>query len=98
MLLLVRPDVSTARPCGRRGIGEIFLVSNPFSQSSSTSADGDATARSLYRSFLEVRENVLRHKWLKSEEAGSDIGFEAALVDWVKTTHAEAETKETVNS
>lgn len=97
MLLLVRPEVSPARPCGSRGIGEIFLVSNPSSQSSGSAfADGDDTAKSLYRRFLEVRENVLRHKWLKSEEAGNDIGFEAALVDWVRTT--EAETKETPSS
>ena len=38
---------------------------------------------SLYQEFLAEREEVLRHKWLKSEEAGLDIGFEAALVDWM---------------
>ncbi|MED5381366.1 MAG: DUF4032 domain-containing protein, partial [Verrucomicrobiota bacterium] len=29
------------------------------------------------------REEVLRHKWLESERAGRDIGFERALMDWV---------------
>ncbi|MCB1065280.1 MAG: hypothetical protein KDN20_20480 [Verrucomicrobiae bacterium] len=38
---------------------------------------------SLYQEFLAEREEILKHKWIKSEEAGSDIGFEAALVDWM---------------
>ncbi|MCB1078459.1 MAG: DUF4032 domain-containing protein [Verrucomicrobiae bacterium] len=38
---------------------------------------------SLYRNFLAEREEILKHKWIKSEEAGRDIGFEAALVDWM---------------
>jgi len=25
----------------------------------------------------------LRHKWIESEKAGQDIGFEKALLDWV---------------
>jgi hypothetical protein len=37
----------------------------------------------LYREFLAEREEILRHKWLESEKAGRDIGFEAALVSWV---------------
>ncbi len=38
---------------------------------------------SLYQEFVAQREEVLRHKWLKSEEANHDIGFDAALVDWI---------------
>ena len=38
---------------------------------------------SLYQEFLAEREEVLRHKWLESERMGEDIGFEAALIDWV---------------
>ena len=37
----------------------------------------------LYREFLAEREEVLRHKWIESEKAGYDIGFEKALLDWV---------------
>ncbi len=37
----------------------------------------------LYQQYLAEREEVLRHKWLESERAGRDIGFERALVDWV---------------
>jgi hypothetical protein len=38
---------------------------------------------SLYREFLAEREEILRHKWLESEKAGYDIGFERALLDWI---------------
>ena len=39
---------------------------------------------SLYREFLAEREEILRHKWIESEKAGHDIGFERALLDWIK--------------
>lgn len=35
-----------------------------------------------YLEFLSEREELLRHKWVLSEQAGKDVGFEAALVDW----------------
>jgi hypothetical protein len=38
---------------------------------------------SLYQEFLAEREEILKHKWLESEKAGRDIGFEQALVSWV---------------
>lgn len=38
---------------------------------------------SLYQEFLAERDEILRHKWIRSEEAGRDIGFETALVDWM---------------
>ncbi|MBM3857956.1 MAG: DUF4032 domain-containing protein [Verrucomicrobia bacterium] len=37
---------------------------------------------SPYQSFLEERDEILRHKWIESEKAGHDIGFEQALFDW----------------
>jgi hypothetical protein len=37
----------------------------------------------LYREFLAEREEILKHKWLESEKAGADIGFEKALLDWI---------------
>ena len=36
-----------------------------------------------YREFLTDREDLMRHKWLMSEKAGSDVGLEEALMDWV---------------
>ncbi|MDB6121645.1 MAG: hypothetical protein JWQ71_638 [Pedosphaera sp.] len=51
---------------------------------------------SLYREFQAEREEILKHKWIESEKAGRDIGFERALTDWIvkhrskwrKTRHA----------
>lgn len=38
---------------------------------------------SLYKEFQAEREEILRHKWIESEKAGHDIGFERALTDWI---------------
>jgi len=56
---------------------------------------------SLYREFQAEREEILRHKWIESEKAGRDIGFEQALTDWIvrhrskwrKTRQASAATR-----
>lgn len=45
--------------------------------------DGD------YARYLAERDEILRHKWIESEKAGRDIGFEQALVDWIRH-HREA--------
>jgi hypothetical protein len=37
----------------------------------------------LYQEFLAERSEILRHKWIESEKAGHDIGFEKALLDWI---------------
>lgn len=36
----------------------------------------------LYQEFLREREEILKHKWIESEKAGHDVGFEWALLDW----------------
>ncbi|HKJ91403.1 MAG TPA: hypothetical protein VJ960_09750 [Oceanipulchritudo sp.] len=47
--------------------------------------DSDFLNRSsLYKEFLAEREEILRHKWIESEKAGRDIGFERALLDWIR--------------
>jgi len=38
---------------------------------------------SLYREFQAEREEILKQKWIESEKAGHDIGFERALTDWI---------------
>jgi hypothetical protein len=38
---------------------------------------------SLYKEFQAEREEILKHKWIESEKAGYDIGFERALTDWI---------------
>ena len=39
---------------------------------------------SLYQEFLAEREEILKHKWIESEKAGHDIGFERALMGWIR--------------
>ena len=46
--------------------------------------ENDVVRRSsLYREFQAERDEILRHKWIESEKAGHDIGFERALTDWI---------------
>ena len=40
-------------------------------------------AKKLLRN-KKVIEEITRHKWLESEIAGYDVGFEAAAEDWLK--------------
>ena len=54
---------------------------NPAKQSSS--ANDLLKNSSLYREFQAEREEILKHKWIESEKAGRDIGFEQALTDWI---------------
>jgi hypothetical protein len=52
----------------------------------------------LYKEFLAEREEILKHKWIESEKAGSDIGFEKALLDWIvkyRSSWRNKRTKET---
>lgn len=48
----------------------------------------DLDAKKLLRN-KKVIEEINRHKWLESEIAGFDVGFEAAAEDWLKK-HAAA--------
>ena len=38
---------------------------------------------SLYKEFQAELDEILKHKWIESEKAGRDIGFEQALTDWI---------------
>ena len=54
-----------------------------------------ATSAVSYEQYAKEREQILMHKWLLSEQAGYDIGFDSALVDWIahfreKWTHAQS--------
>ena len=60
----------------RKQIGPLpksALPSNDFAERSS-----------LYQEFLAERDEILRHKWIESEKQGKDIGFERALLDWIR--------------
>lgn len=43
-----------------------------------------ADKSSLYQEFLLERDEILKHKWIESEKLGKDIGFERALLDWIR--------------
>ena len=45
---------------------------------------GFAQRSTLYQEFLAEREEILRHKWIESEKKGQAIGFERALLDWIR--------------
>ena len=63
--------------------GTVFVVVMS-DQTKDPSPAGDLLKNSsLYREFQAEREEILRHKWIESEKAGHDIGFERALTDWI---------------
>lgn len=41
------------------------------------------TQSSFFREIVAEREEIMRHKWIESEKAGRDIGFNQALVNWM---------------
>ena len=52
---------------------------------SDTLTEQDFAKRStLYQELIAEREEILRHKWIESEKKGQDIGFERALLDWIR--------------
>lgn len=62
--------------------------------SSGTAVPELSTTR-LYRHFMLMRDEILKHKWYESERSGFDVGFEYALLDWnVKFKQAWDKTKD----
>ena len=61
------------------------MTPSPNSSIASPSASRNDSVKDslLYKEFLAEREEILRHKWIESEKAGHDIGFEKALLDWI---------------
>jgi hypothetical protein len=67
-------------------LDEVETIVKPSFMSSTTNGqhETDVVRRSsLYREFQAERDEILRHKWIESEKAGHDIGFERALTDWI---------------
>jgi hypothetical protein len=56
-----------------------------MSQTLTQSSNGTDLVRrsSLYREFEAEKEEIMKHKWIESQKAGHDIGFERALTDWI---------------
>jgi len=78
---LFRRFIFLLRVLPRRFNLELTNMSNAAKESSS--ANDLLKNSSLYREFQAEREEILRHKWIESEKAGRDIGFEQALTDWI---------------
>lgn len=69
---------------------DTFRPPHPMTPSPNSTSAGSSSSRNdlvkdslLYKEFLAEREEILRHKWIESEKAGHDIGFEKALLDWI---------------
>jgi len=68
----------------------IFATSTTRCMTSTNQESAPSSSRefvkqsSLYQEFLAEREEILKHKWLESERLGYDIGFERALLDWIR--------------
>ena len=56
-----------------------------MSQTNAQGSNGTDLVRksSLYREFEAEKEEIMKHKWIESQKAGHDIGFERALTDWI---------------
>jgi hypothetical protein len=63
-----------------------LLNTEPAKNSHLSNSDEDNFSQrsSLYKEFLAERDEILRHKWIESEKKGCDIGFERALLDWIR--------------
>jgi hypothetical protein len=46
-----------------------------------------------YEAFLSAREEVMKLKWIASENAGRDVGMEAALLEWARAGEVKAESE-----
>ena len=62
----------------QNGIGTLSEKREPSAESKSI-----VMKSAVYREFQAEREEILKHKWIESEKAGYDIGFEHALLDWI---------------
>ena len=43
-----------------------------------------ATVHSELLKDEKVKQEILKHKWIESEKAGHDIGYEKAAEDWLQ--------------
>jgi hypothetical protein len=60
------------------------MTSSPRQEQPDAASSDFMKQSSLYQEFLAEREEILRHKWIESERLGQDIGFERALLDWIR--------------
>ena len=62
----------------------LYADEKRHSEKGLTTAKEGIERSSLYTFFRKELEEINRHKWLESEKAGRDMGFEWALLDWIR--------------
>ncbi len=67
--------------------GEFSGKIMPVTRVASQKAPDSFMKSRLYQAFCAERTEILRHKWIESEKAGHDIGFDVALMDWTVHHH-----------
>ncbi|WP_038168009.1 DUF4032 domain-containing protein [Verrucomicrobium sp. BvORR106] len=60
------------------------MSSRQIPAGASAPAVSSKSASKYYGYFLEERDEILKHKWIESQKAGEDIGFDRALTEWVR--------------
>ena len=80
---------STGAPSRRRAKIPLPMSATNFSRSPFVpqSVPESFMKSRLYQAFCAERAEILRHKWIESEKAGRDIGFDVALFDWIVHHH-----------
>ena len=58
-------------------------LQNPMTFIDPQSAPPSFLKTRLYQTYCAEKAEILRHKWIESEKAGRDIGFDVARVDWI---------------
>jgi hypothetical protein len=64
-------------------LGTSMMDTEPKESEAGKNAENLLRRSALYKEFIAEREEILKHKWIESEKAGYDIGFERALLDWI---------------
>lgn len=59
-----------------------------FQETTAIAAPEPLADTKLWERFQDELEQISRHKWTKSQEAGYDIGHERAIRDWLQQHHA----------
>ena len=59
----------------------VALLSNNDSESEVVVPEAQAVE--MCSVYAESEKEAQRYKWIESEKAGHDIGFERALIDWI---------------
>ncbi len=70
--------------CGILSLEDQVIYPHSIMPMKDSHSEGDDLLKnsSLYKEFQAEREELLKHKWIESEKAGYEIGFERALTNW----------------